>query len=563
MASEQVGKGRRSSLVSTFGVGSLFPTEDDSVMIAGLENWRGGEEIVEPRLADSLGVSEFRTPPSGMRRGDVPVVRFPEAVFCSKCRRVGKSWEIASRNDRRCRNCNEKVSPSRFVACCTNGHIEDFPYFAWAHPGGADDAPEHKLSLISRGHTSALSDLLVKCSCGRARSMDGAFQASALQGVKSCYGSRPWLIGAENEECTEPLRTLQRGSSNVWFAIVRSTISIPSVADAARKYVQKKFAGIDKSVDPAMAARMFTPPKGITPEQVEKALRDYQTPAATRERPTDRELRAQEYTALVQGFSDASSEHQFLCEEVDLDDTGLPEIVAQVSRVGRLREVRALTGFTRVKPVNPEQADLPVAPLSATRLDWLPAIEVLGEGVFVRLDEDLLAKWCASAFAVERAGQLLQAQESAGSFGLAASMQVSPRVVVLHSMAHMLIEELSLNAGYPAASLRERLYHDEGQAGVLIYTATADGAGSLGGLAAQSDGQRFAGVLESAIERARWCTADPVCCETTASGVSGLNLAACHACLLLPETSCESFNLMLDRASLIGLPGQPRAGLFS
>jgi hypothetical protein len=133
----------------------------------------------------------------------------------------------------------------------------------------------------------------------------------------------------------------------------------------------------------------------------------------------------------------------------------------------------------------------------------------------------------------------------------------------MHSFAHVVLTELSLDAGYPAASLRERVFADRGQSGLLVYTATADSAGSLGGLSAQADPERIWEVVTSAIARARWCSSDPVCIESTGNGVDGLNLAACLACLLLPETSCERMNHVLDRATLVGIPGIPNAGFFS
>ncbi|WP_052436754.1 DUF1998 domain-containing protein [Georgenia sp. SUBG003] len=141
--------------------------------------------------------------------------------------------------------------------------------------------------------------------------------------------------------------------------------------------------------------------------------------------------------------------------------------------------------------------------------------------------------------------------------------QLQPREVLLHTLAHVFLEELSLDAGYPASSLRERVYSDEGMAGLLVYTATADAAGSLGGLVAQSETDRLAAVLHSAVERSAWCTQDPVCIESVAGGSGGLNLAACHACVLLPEVSCEKQNTLLDRAVLIGTPEEPDAGFFS
>jgi hypothetical protein len=120
-----------------------------------------------------------------------------------------------------------------------------------------------------------------------------------------------------------------------------------------------------------------------------------------------------------------------------------------------------------------------------------------------------------------------------------------------------LINEWSLDGGYPAAALRERLYAYENMAGVLIYTATSDSAGSLGGLVAQGEIDSLASSLPAAFERAGWCSNDPLCMESEASGADSVNLAACHACVLLPETSCETNNSFLDRALLVstGVPG--------
>ena len=140
-------------------------------------------------------------------------------------------------------------------------------------------------------------------------------------------------------------------------------------------------------------------------------------------------------------------------------------------------------------------------------------------------------------------------------------IKLSARYIAIHSLAHAVLQELSLDAGYPVSSLRERVYAEPDQAGFLIYTASSDSAGSLGGLAALSETERFATTLRNAIDRISWCSADPVCSESHGSGADGLNLAACHACLLLPETSCEDRNSHLDRVSLIGTLSDPAVGL--
>lgn len=568
MPSEILASARRSSLVSTFGIGAIFPVEDDSVMICGIDDWHPGEIISEPRLQEVLGVQELRMPPTGMKRGDIPVVRFPEWGFCPQCRALGPAWKIADRN-RRCRSCQERISPSRFVACCPAGHIEDFQYTAWAHSEHGFAGDDHQMNLITQGRSSALSDLVIECSCGARRSMDGSFAPKALTGIKSCAGRRPWLTQVENEDCSQQLRTLQRGSSNVWYAVTSSAISIPSVASIARDFARRKLKGASTELSAEDLANVFSPPQGCTRADVAQAVRDLRQPSVGVPRLTEAELRSQEYQALVHGARLHGGEDRFTCHEVDLTDSGLPPVVAQVSRVSRLREVRALRGFSRLLPwvgeasgpVTTRKDGVRLVPVAADpNPAWMPAVEVLGEGVFLRVDEDTLSDWEATPFAAQRLSYLRKPHDEGGS--LTSALSVSARSLVIHSFAHMLIDELSLSAGYPAASIRERIYDADGQAGILIYTATADGAGSLGGLAAQSHGQRMGATIARAVKRARWCTSDPICSESTGSGVEGLNLAACHACLLVPETSCERFNLVLDRASVVGLPDRPGVGLF-
>jgi hypothetical protein len=127
---------------------------------------------------------------------------------------------------------------------------------------------------------------------------------------------------------------------------------------------------------------------------------------------------------------------------------------------------------------------------------------------------------------------------------------------LIHTLSHIIIDQLSLDAGYPASSIRERLYVGPDQVGVLLYTASSDSAGSLGGIAAQASPKRLGPSLDEGLFRTSWCSADPVCIESRGSGTDARNLAACHCCVLVPETSCELFNSNLDRGSLFGVHGQ-------
>ena len=142
---------------------------------------------------------------------------------------------------------------------------------------------------------------------------------------------------------------------------------------------------------------------------------------------------------------------------------------------------------------------------------------------------------------------------------------ISPSFLLVHSLAHALIRQLGVSCGYSSSSLRERLYVDDERkmAGLLIYTATPDSDGSLGGLERQGRASRIAETVASAIEALEWCSNDPLCAQDISTFSDAQNLAACHSCMMTPETSCEEFNVLLDRALLVGLPDNRSIGFFA
>ena len=166
-------------------------------------------------------------------------------------------------------------------------------------------------------------------------------------------------------------------------------------------------------------------------------------------------------------------------------------------------------------------------------MNWLPAMEVLGEGIFVRLD-GCAPRWEESAFAAQRTAALTEAvrrrdQES----GHTTIEPPTPSFLAVHTFAHAVLKELSLDAGYPTGCSARAGLRRRSQAGFLIYTASSDAAGSLGGLAALAEEERFAdgvqvGLIEVwvVLERSRlrgvralraatdsiWRRATPACC---------------------------------------------------
>lgn len=143
---------------------------------------------------------------------------------------------------------------------------------------------------------------------------------------------------------------------------------------------------------------------------------------------------------------------------------------------------------------------------------------------------------------------------------------VTPRLLLVHSLAHALIRQLSLTCGYSSASLRERLYVDVSpaweMAGLLVFTSSPDADGTLGGLAQQGESANIVRVLEDALMAMTWCSSDPLCIEGVHARTEPANGAACHSCMLAAETSCEEFNGFLDRSLLVGTPTHPELGFF-
>lgn len=228
-------------------------------------------------------------------------------------------------------------------------------------------------------------------------------------------------------------------------------------------------------------------------------------------------------------------------------------LVDRLVSVTRLKEIMVFQGFQRPVDSDLDQNTL-VPPDIVAQSQWLPAIELYGEGIFFTLDHELLSQWATCPSVGQRS---LQVQNRFARSGLRfePEIHVSPEFIFLHTLAHVLIKELEATAGYPAASLKERIFCSSSpvpMAGVLIYVAVPDVVGSLGGLAEQAEPKRFLALMDRVLARAQWCSLDPVCSEHLGQGPHLLNRAACHACALIPETSCIYGNILLDRAFLIG-----------
>jgi hypothetical protein len=574
---------RPSQIITTFGPGSIVDLPHDSVMIAGIDGWleKKPKKIIEPRLQSALNVEVFRMPPVGSyNQQDVAYVRFPRWRVCPYCERLSNRF-VDDRNNPeeapKCFSCKKATYPARLVMACSKGHIDDFPWYRWVHRG--QNCTGGDLFLRGEGMTAALSDLRVECSCGKVppRSLGGALDKNAMQalGVK-CRGKQPWLDDKE-AECIEHLYSLQRSASNIYFSVVRSALSIPPWSDSlfsdGDTYLTlKAWANLLAQGCPVESMRAqyaFLPiSKSISFEEIMERvslLKNIKTATLS--------IRQEEFLVLDSDQDSVESNFETRSKQIG---SGIQKYLSRLVAVPRLREVRALVGFTRIDApeMDPtlelfdEEQSLAVetAPISLSKQPtWLPAIENLGEGIFIKLNTERLKEWESIAAVKDRADVLIKSYSTwRQRRGLQAVKSQPPRLVLLHTLAHLLMRQLSLECGYSSASLRERIYSDDNMAGLLIYTSTPDSDGSLGGLVRQTkDPQKFVDILMSLAETARICSSDPFCRENEYQRKEPyFNGAACHACAMVSETSCEFGNRLLDRGLIISLPAASKTGFF-
>lgn len=582
-----IGLVRQSQAVTTFSVGAILDFDSGSYMPLGLEFWpqlvsqRVGTKLFDERLSKLLGKSYFVIPPAKRSVGTyanapvnsayaLPVVRFPEWHFCSnpECHRLGVAGRpfIFDPTTQRlkCVVHGAPVTPVRFVVSCDRGHIEDFPWAGWVHEGKT--CSNHKLFLRSTGESLSLADLNVFCStCNSSRSMEGAFRGELS--TFPCNGKRIWL--QDEVSCGKYLSILQRGSSSAHFQVSESALSIPPVSDTVSQELDNVMTALDSLPESSreIFLKSFSKEKGIPYKDMLSAYKRRKNSQTTTTEPVSHvTMRQEEYRALCSDVFEPSpvpGRIPYFENKISHPNKIIHKFIDLVGAVSRLREVRVLRGFTRINPLQVKGSESAenLATLSNAELDWLPAMEIRGEGIFIRLNIDSVRKWISENPSVSNRADLINSHfvNLQANRGVQPDHIITPQRLLIHTLAHLFIRQISVDCGYPSASIRERIYcsdelnSDEAMCGFLIYTGTSDSSGSLGGLVSLANLDRFAGVLTRTIESAQWCGSDPVCIESNpdqnGDRVVG---AACHSCAILPETSCECGNLELDRLVLIG-----------
>lgn len=585
------GQVRQSQVIMTFGPGSMFDLPNQSVIVGGLEYWTRGAEILEPRLVSKLrellqvpGLALYAPPPDNedptqSQKTGITCWQFPEwfitqGILAAEAGRAVRSRRLIPRvaltrgqfidHNKK----SQPVVPIRFVRACRKGHIGDIDWYSFVHKGAT--TCRRDLWIDERGTSGDFSEVWVRCECKAERQLNDATKLE-MRALGRCDGWQPWLGPRMKEPCDEQNRLLVRTASNAYFPQTMSVISLPDRDEAIAKAVDQvweHYLQYVEDLDDLVKERKRKPPVAAALEGLadEEIFGEIEARRQGRTAGSGKTVKQAEFETLTSARDEIGSDKpdgDFFARTLPRKHWDQPWMAAveRVVLVHRLREVIASVGFTRFdssSPTSEGELEIGVTRASLSREpspSWLPAVENRGEGIFLQFKSEAIDAWMEKP-AVKRRGEQLLAGFDCWKKDHDKSKRKFDGVpyVLLHSLSHLLITSVSLECGYPASSIRERIYcgRDGYGYGILLYTGTSDAEGTMGGLV--QAGRQIARHFKAAIDLGRLCSNDPVCAQHAAENPHEcrfLHGAACHGCLLIAETSCEQHNDFLDRALVV------------
>ena len=588
---------RFSHLTSHAAVGAVVRDQNDWLMVVkDISTWpeRDMQQLYAvERVKHHLSVSgRLLLPPTAdideeanfrINGSTIPTVRFPSWAKCQSCHLLHfKPW------------IKSKLSIDEKIKCltCLKGVLEQVTWCAVSSFGGLTDVPWHslchkdqkaecrvekdksylKLVLDNRGRS--------KVECTKCDSSSFFERADFKRNEHFQAG-----VKLKNKVCENPITytVMEVNDPRVYSAINERALVIPPESNIDRSSlifqlqlhsqvisdINSATRGLQRRREIKKALRQFRCTETELLAAIETIDRKENAGSILENIQID-DLMSDEYEALTtpQEFNNdadfitrhlTSEWRTYIAEFLSSDELRfVANLVDRLVAVDRLRVIEVFKGFQRAasdcEDFDPKFTQVPDF---KGILDWLPAIELFGEGVFFTLDVEKLEQWESNP-EIRRRAQEIEKRFLASTINLPADVSPTPRFIMLHTLSHLLIREFESSAGYPAASLQERIYCSSsgGMAGILIYTAVPDIAGSLGGIVELANPAKFIRLLDAAMRHAEWCSLDPVCAEMEGQGPSWLNRAACHGCVLVPDTSCSYQNVFLDRIFIKGKPDE-------
>lgn len=571
-------------------------------------------KIFEPRLQKVLKKDFFVKPPDFREKGDnkklnfqyLPYLRFPTWHYCHVCGNMKKLTPFSDsqkceplkesngeyRHKEKFKNCTNKkeekrryLIPVRFMYICAAGHIDDFPFMKWVHDGKKNSEHCELKFFGGTGGGSSLDNVKIGCvECNIVKNIAPEFNDSLDSNSKNnlyrkCTAAKPWLGNKEfNKDCDKLQRLVLRQASNAYYPVIKSSIYIPIKTNSANRKIlefinQKKVwdevlrqkdspQGLEVAIGYALSFgdQKY---KSLDLKEVLVAINSKKLGLDEQNRITpdkidEEELyRNQEYNFIVNSNT-SDEESELKLKKIPIDEYGsLKKYFSNILLIEKLIETRVQRGFTRLNPYDGDGKNSNLQPIfQDNKINWLPANVVTGEGIFFEFNSQNLNAWLKD-FNTKNHENIKKNYNDIRS-----SKEISERIIntkffLIHTFSHLLINQLSYSCGYGSASLKERIYcnqkyKDKEMNGILIYTASGDSEGSMGGLVREGEPKNIRKIIYQAIKKSITCSYDPVCLDHKSQGLNGTNASACHACCFVPETSCEESNQLLDRTTIIG-----------
>ena len=599
-------------IISAYGgVGSIIESTEGALMIQPFDKWKldKWKEEEKHRIDDKRLIQRLRyvkafekleylfQVPYSDKKYTVTAKYFPEWFFCSHCQRFKPikdwfdAWKLVLQKYKetniretfvppKCAYCFDEskqkkqrktyyeLEQVRFIMTSSHGGIRDIPWEYWTT---AIKSNKQDLDIeIEDDDKSSKIEITYKTCCDKQDlryKQDSKYED--LRGIQIiCYHCKKannlaGLFGlrlSDNKNELEEksyFKPVIRSSNSVYYPILVSSLYLPvnEISQADKNSIDEWFLEGEDSQFIYRALR-----RKYSIKEIESYI-NHQANTVQNDYIAEIDYRKKEYGFFLENLSYQEKHLRF--QHQDLTDVYKNWGIDTVVKVSRLKMTTVQTGYTRQEPLdidtflNDSYQDYKIKPRYTSNLGnktvCLPAIENLGEGIFISFNADKIKQWINQDIQQRMEAVLKRSQYQENAFFKNKLKDVfhAAKFILIHTFSHLLIKELEFLCGYSAISLNERLYIDDnGMQGVLIYTV-AGAEGSYGGLISQAEPNKLAWIIESALQRAKECSSDPVCYYAKEQGIGGLNLAACYSCTLLPETSCEELNCFLDRRLLI------------
>lgn len=584
---------RRSQFITTYGPGAIIEGPHGPAVILmpelGLFKHLGLRpsdfEVESQSLQRIIGGKIFRMPTNQELGYDAPIYRtkiFPNWHLCIESRSHPNCSVLFIGN--KCPICHTETDHQqavRFVLACPHGHLDDVDWEGAIHEGSKclrSQGREPFFFWFQRGPT--LWDISIECAyCKKQGNMGNIFYnwhecSSRFPERENINDTpkRPHSCSFGPDDIRKP-SVLHRGALNLHNPKIISALTIQPIRDTLHELLSDSrietivstlisISCLDKNtLKTALEKSGFS-------EQVINELVSHETNEITsvlsailaqKGPETYSQMLEQEYETLKIGSKNGASLPDF---EINLSDvktlttSGKTPLQFRIAPLSKLKVVMIQHGFTRVDPLEGREIEVcyeEQLPLGRTE-KWFPGVELNGEGIFINLDSggfsplgEASKEWktiydeCHKG-STDYKDNLFRDPESN-------RIELHPLFIWWHSLSHKLLTWLSIDSGYASASLRERIYCNETEGGILIYTSQPGGDGSLGGLIGLAE--RLECILKDSYLSASSCSNDPFCIRPTQPKKGSYAGSACYACLFLPETSCEHRNMWLDRRLMV------------